>query len=225
MAVLQFPNSKPSGPDAPSDEQIARRVLAGETALFEVLMRRHNPRVYRAIRSILRDESEVEDAMQQAYVQAYSHLAGFAGGARFSTWLTRIAMNEALMRVRRKGRADRALAVPEADEGEAMSEPSPEDRAETRELTAILEVAVDNLPEMYRTVFMLREVDELSTAESAEVLSVSEDVVKTRLRRAKALIRDQLFALVGLGAAEAFQFHAPRCDRVVAAVLAQLGAR
>lgn len=218
---------KPAGPtlDSPSDEQIAKRVLAGETALFEVLMRRHNPRVYRAVRSILRDEAESEDAMQQTYVQAFSHLSGFTGGSKFSTWLTRIAMNEALMRVRKKGRAERALAVPEAEQGEAMQEPSPEARAETREMTAVLEVAVDRLPEMYRSVFMLREVEELSTAEAAEVLSVSEDVIKTRLRRAKALVREEICEMVGMGAAEAFQFHAPRCDRVVAAVLARIGQR
>ena len=225
MPVTLVPKPQQPPLESPSDEQIARRVLAGETALFEVLMRRHNPRVYRAVRSILRDESEVEDAMQQSYVQAYAHLSEFAGGARFSTWLTRIAMNEALMRVRRRGRAERALALPPAEEGEAMSEPSPEARAETRELTAVLEVAVDRLPEMYRTVFMLREVEELSTAEAAAVLSVSEDVIKTRLRRAKALVREEICELVGHGAAAAFQFHASRCDRVVAAVMAQLGLR
>ena len=212
-------------PDSPSDEQIAERVLAGETALFELLMRRHNPRVYRAIRSILRDEAEVEDAMQQAYVQAYTHLSGFTGGSRFSTWLTRIAMNEALMRVRSKGRAERAFAVPGTEDGEAMIDPSPEQRAETRELAAVLEVAIDRLADIYRTVFMLREVQELSTAEAAEVLAVSEDVVKTRLRRAKALVREELFDLVGQGAAEAFQFHAPRCDRVVAAVMDRISGR
>src|SRR5512137_409958 len=121
---------------APSipDEEVVRRVRAGDTALFELLMRRHNPRVYRAIRSILRDEGEAEDAMQQAWLQAYAHLDGFEGASTVSTWLVRIALNEALMRARRKGRLALVDDVGPLEE-EAMEDrpPSPEDRAAARE--------------------------------------------------------------------------------------------
>ena len=203
----------------PSDEEIARRVLAGETALFEVVMRRHNQRVYRAIRAILRDEAEVEDAMQQAYLSAYLHLAEFEGSSRLSTWLVRIAVNEALGRLRRDRRL---VALSDALEGTEMIQAppeSPEDTAERRELTAILERAVDGLPELYRTVFVLREVEGLSTADAADALGTNEDVVKTRLHRARALLHERLASLADSRTADLFPFHAPRCNRVVAAVM------
>lgn len=213
------PETAPLLAGQPPDEEIARRVLAGETALFEVLMRRHNQRVYRAIRALLRDEAEVEDAMQQTYLSAYLHLAEFAGSARLSTWLVRIAVNEALGRLRR-GR--RLVALAETVEGIDMTRTppeSPEDTAERHELTGLLERAVDGLPEMYRAAFMLREVEGLSTAEAAEALGTSEDVVKTRLHRARALLHERLAALADSRRADLFAFHAPRCDRVVAAVM------
>jgi RNA polymerase sigma-70 factor, ECF subfamily len=207
-------------PSGPSDEEIVRRVVAGEVALFELLMRRHNTRVYRAIRSILRDEAEVEDAMQQAYLQAYSHLSEFQFGARFSTWLVRIAMNEALMRTRKQARL--TLVGAEVVEERAMSQVSPEKRAEDRELAGLVENAIDALPDLYRSTFMLRTVEGLSTNEVAQILGVSEEVVKTRLHRARGLVRDAVFERVGGSAEEAFPFHAPRCDRVVFAVMDEL---
>lgn len=218
----------PLGAGLPSDEEIALRVQEGETALFEVLMRRYNQRVYRAVRAILREEADVEDVMQQAYVQAFTHLSQFEGSARFSTWLIRIAVNEALQRLRQRHRVV-ALAEEPAIPEEGMkllerNEPNPEQRAFGRELGRLLEVTVDELPDLYRTVFMLREVERLSTAETAEALSVSEEVVKTRLHRAKALMRERLEARLDGQLGEAFAFQAPRCDRVVAAVLARIGA-
>jgi RNA polymerase sigma-70 factor (ECF subfamily) len=216
----------PLKPGHPPDEEIARRVLAGETALFEVLMRRHNQRVYRAIRSVLRDEAEVEDAMQQAYLSAYLHLAEFEGSARLSTWLVRIAVNEALGRLRRDRRR---LALADAIEGTApMTNPppeTPEDTADRRELTAMLEREVDGLPELYRTVFVLREVEGLTTADAAQALGTSEDVVKTRLHRARGLLHERLAALADARRGEIFAFHAPRCDRVVAAVMDAIARR
>lgn len=215
--------NEPREAGPPTDEEIAQRVREGETALFEVLMRRYNQRVYRAVRSILRDEAEVEDVMQQAYVLAFTHLAQFEGSARFSTWLIRIAVNEALQRLRQRHRLvalDTEGGGPE--DGMKLLErnaPDPEERAFGRELGRMLEVTVDELPTLYRTVFMLREVERLSTAETAAALSVSEEVVKTRLHRAKALLRERLEGQLG----ETFAFHAPRCDRVVAAVLARIG--
>ena len=208
-------------PAGPSDEEIVTRVRAGETALFEVLMRRHNTRVYRAIRSIIRDESEVEDLMQQAYLRAYEHLEHFEGASRFSTWLTRIAVNEALMRVRKSSRLS-VVAEPPVEQEGGMPATNPEERANDRQVVALLESAVDALPDLYRTVFMLREVEGLSTAEAAELLDVTEEVVKTRLHRARGLVRDALLARADASAGEAFPFFAPRCDRVVAGVMSRI---
>jgi RNA polymerase sigma-70 factor (ECF subfamily) len=202
-----------------SDEQAVARICSGEAGLFELIMRRHNQRLYRAARAILRDEGEAEDVMQEAYVRAYAHLDEFAGRSSFATWLTRIAVNEALARRKRRSR-DGAL-----DPEEAMAKPTrddPEALAAGRELQILIEAAIDALPEAYRTVFVLREVEELSTAECAEVLDASEDVVKQRLHRARERLRDELYARAGGAATAAFTFHRARCDRVVATVLGRI---
>ncbi len=164
--------------------------------------------------------------MQQAYVQAYGALSGFEHAAKFSTWLIRIGLNAALASRRRASRfaPPRGPLSSEEEPVESLKsdQPTPEDRASSRELGHILESVLDGLPQQYRTVLMLREVEGLSTAETAEVLAVSEDVVKTRLHRAKALARDTLYAKTGATRRGAASVPAPRCDRVVAAVLEQL---
>ena len=207
-----------------ADEDLVVQVLAGQTALFEVLMRRHNERVYRTARAIVRDEGEAEDVMQQAYVNAYAHLRQFGGRARFSTWLLRIAANEALARVRRRGRYEPFDENAAGQEGIVMkaAPQDPERQASSRELGGLLEQAVDGLADGAREVFMLREVEGLSTAETATVLDVSEDVVKTRLSRARAVLRQTLEARIGAAAPDLFRFYRPRCDRVVERVLARL---
>ena len=213
--------------DALSDEQVVALVLEGQTALFEVLMRRHNERIYRAARAILRDERESEDVMQQAYVNAYAHLRQFDRRAQFSTWLTRIAVNEAISRARKRGRYQSLDEdAPGASETSMSTQqpPDPERQAFTRELSTLLEAAVDTLPDGHREVFVLRDVEGLSTADAAESLGVSVDVVKTRLSRARAALRRQLFERAGMAASDAFTFQRPRCDRVVAAVMARIGA-
>jgi RNA polymerase sigma-70 factor, ECF subfamily len=215
----------PAQTQALSDEEIVTRVLEGQQALFEILMRRNNPRVYRAVRSLLKDETDAEDAMQATYVRAYTKLRSFRGGARFSTWLTQIALNEALGRLRH-GRRHPAVSLTLVEES-SMSPivpptPSPEALASRRELAGLLEHAVDSLPELYRVVFILREVEGMDTAETAHALEVSEEVVKTRLFRARAALRQSLEQLVGAAASDSFEFHAPRCDRVVAGVMAQI---
>lgn len=207
------------------DEEVVGRVLAGETALFEILMRRYNQRLYRVSRVILRDDSEAEDVMQDAYVRAYEHLNQFAGRAAFSTWLTRIAIHEALARKRKRGRMDELDALP--SNGESMSimkssAPSPEAGTATAEARELLEQAIDNLPEAYRAVVMLREVEEMSVAETAESLGVSDAVVKTRLHRAHAMLRKELYARAKGRATDLYQFHAVRCDRVVKAVFERI---
>ncbi|HEX8924229.1 MAG TPA: RNA polymerase sigma factor [Terriglobales bacterium] len=209
-----------------TDEEIVERVREGEHALFELLMRRHNQRVYRVARSILRDDAEAEDVMQDAYVRAFEHLNQFEARAKFSTWLTRIAVYEALARARRQGRYE---ALEEADDGESMKLPpsnsiSPEQGASNAETIALLESAILSLPEHYRSVLVMRDIEEMSTAEVGDVLQLSEENVKVRLHRARALLRKELFARAGATSSSAFQFQAPRCDRVVNAVLARIKA-
>jgi RNA polymerase sigma-70 factor (ECF subfamily) len=207
------------------DEQVVSQVLAGQTALFEVLMRRYNERLYRAARAILRDDREAEDVMQQAYVNAYSHLRQFDRRSSFATWLTRIAVHEALARARRRGRytdLDVDTLSPMEFPMRMTSTPDPERQAFARELGALLECAIDRLPDGSREVFMLRQVEGMSTAEVAEALGLSEDVVKTRLSRARATLRRDLYERTGLATPETFRFLRPRCDRVVAAVLARI---
>jgi len=212
--------------EALSDLEIVQRVKAGEGALFELLMRRYNQRLYRVARGIVKDEAEAEDVMQQAYVNAYTHLHQFADRAKFSTWLTRIAVYEALGRVRRRGRLMEIDAMSERNDPRATPpsrDPDPEQEAMAGELRMALERSLDAIPEIYRTAFVMREVEGLSTAETAECLEESEDVVKTRLHRARMLLRRELMSRAGSEAGDAFRFHAVRCDRVVAAVFARLG--
>jgi RNA polymerase sigma-70 factor (ECF subfamily) len=204
-----------------TDEDVVRRVVGGERELFEVLMRRHDQRVYRAIRGILRDEDDVEDAMQQAWLQAYLHLGEFAGAARFSTWMTRIAANEALGRLRRRARLEPAGGE-EADGVMDANVEDPEVRAAAREATTLLESAVDRLAPGYRAVFMLRDVENLSTAETATALGLGEEAVKVRLHRARAMLRKTLTDAVDEAAADAFPFLAPRCNRIVNAVMSRI---
>jgi len=208
-----------------SDDDIVTRVIDGQTALYELLMRRHNERIYRAARAIVRDDAEAEDVMQQAYVNAYAHLRQFDRRASFATWLTRIAVNEALARARRQGRyvsMDLEQDQPAAARPTDTMTPDPETQAYAGELRALLEAAVDALPDGAREVFMLREVQGLSTLETADALGIREDAVKTRLSRAKVALRRDLLERVGNTGPTAFTFHQSRCDRVVAAVFARI---
>jgi RNA polymerase sigma-70 factor, ECF subfamily len=208
-----------------TDEEIVARVLQGQTALYEVLMRRHNERVYRAARAILRDDREAEDVMQQAYVNAYSHLRQFDGRAKFSTWLVRIAVHEALARVRRRARVvafDPDGPPPEGPMPQSTP-PDPERQAYVAEVAALLETAIDALPDGMREVFMLRQVEGMSTDDVAAALDVSQDVVKTRLSRARGALRRDLLDRAGIASPATFRFLRPRCDRVVEAVLERIG--
>ena len=206
-----------------ADEEIVRQVLAGNTPLFEVLVRRYNERVYRAARAITRDDREAEDVMQQAYVNAFTHLRQFKGEAQFPTWLTRIAINEALARVRRRGRYEPFDEESNVEKFMPWNpSPDPEKQAYTGEMRELLEWAIDTLPDGSREVFVLRDVEGMSTAEAAASLGVSEDVIKTRLSRARAALRRSLLERTGAAAPDAFRFLRPRCDRVVAAVMARI---
>ena len=201
-----------------TDEEIVQRIIGGDRALFEILMRRHNQRVYRAVRAILRSDDEVEDVMQQAWLNAYQHLGQFAGGSRFSTWLTSIAVNESLAR-RRKHTFDQ-------DEAAIMNlvdeTPDPERQAAASEMRMVMEHEVEALPDSFRATFVLRDIEGLSTAETAECLGVSEDLVKTRLHRARTMLRDNLYRRAGVTLESLYTFGNARCDRMVAAVMANI---
>jgi RNA polymerase sigma-70 factor (ECF subfamily) len=202
---------------------VVERVKAGDTALYEILMRRYNQRLYRVARAILRDVAEAEDVMQDAYVRAYEHLHQFEGRAPFSAWLTRIAVREALGRVRLRNRSQH---LEETDHNGEMNmvepSPDPEQIASRMEVGRLLEEALLSLPEQYRTVVILRDVEELSTSETADALDITEENVKVRLHRGRTIVRGWLFARVGTNAKSAFPFMGVRCDRVVSGVFARL---
>ena len=211
-----------------TDEEVARRVRGGETALYEIVMRRYNQRLYRVARAILHNDAEAEDVMQDTYVRAYEHLDQFAGRAPFSAWLTRIAVHEALARLRLRNRTQ-SIDAPERD-GElsvimTSKSPDPEQNATGLQLREFLEEAVLSLPEHYRMVVMLRDIEELSTAETAQALELSEDNVKVRLHRGHGMVRSWLFDRIGSGAKEAFPFMGIRCNRVVEGVFDRLTQR
>ena len=216
-------------PHAP-DEQLAARAGSGDTAAFEALMRRHNRTLFRTARAILRDDAEAEDALQEAYLQAFHALPKFRAEARFTTWMVRIVANEALMRLRKQARRAQILPMQSADATPGLDELAdttmennrPEPSAERAEMRRLLERQIDLLPDAYRTVFMLRAVEELPVEEVAAVLQIPEATVRTRFFRARSILREALAQQIDLAYADAFAFAGERCDRIVAAVLARL---
>ncbi len=213
---------------AAGDAELVEWTLAGREAAFEQIMRRNNRRLYRLARSIVRDEAEAEDALQEGYLSAYLKLGSWRRAAPLSNWLARIVANEALMRLRRR-RPEVGLERLEA-EGAAIDAPlpdveDPERAAATRQLRGLLEAAVDALPQEFRSVFVLREIEGLSLRETAAALGIPEATVKTRDFRARRLLKDILGERLAAGFAEAFPFLGARCDRLVARVLERLAAR
>jgi len=212
--------------DALSDDEVVRHVREGDTALYEILVRRYNQRLYRVARCILRDDAEAEDVMQDAYVRAYEHLGEFAGAAKFSTWLTRIAIHEALARVRKRARTQELEPIPASNLYMTARSPvtteNPERQAYDRELKVLLERAIDSLQEDYRSVFVMRIVEGLTIAETAACLDLTIETVKTRLHRGRALLRRHLQRRAGIVAPDVFPFHLSRCDRVVEAVFQRI---
>lgn len=215
-----------------TDRDLARRIQAGDEPAFEALMRRYNTRLFRAARSILRDDAEAEDAVQEGYLQAYRSIGGFRGDSRLATWLTRIVINQALMRARKRRRERVVLpfagggapsSSTEMDVADTRAEPAPTAllRAEFRRL---LEQKIDALPAPFRTVFVLREVEDLSVEDTAACLSIPPSTVRTRLFRARALLREALARDVDETAHEVFGFAGSRCDRIVARTLSRIRA-
>ena len=208
--------------------ELAALAARGDSGAFEALMRRHNRMLFRTARAILRDDAEAEDALQEAYLQAYRSLASFRGEAQVSTWLARIVANEALQRLRKQTRRAEIVplqssAAPEMEHVmDTDNESAPHSSAERAEMRRLLESQIDALPEAYRTVFMLRAVEELSVEETAAVLDIPAATVRTRLFRARSMLRETLAQKIDVACEDAFSFAGERCDRVVAAVLARL---
>ena len=214
-----------------SDAELLEGLRAGDPAAFEVLMRRHNRRLYRVARALLRDAAEAEDAVQEAYLAAFRAAARFRGESSLATWLTRIVTNECMGRLRRHARRDNIvpmvpLAGLPAQEGEAMPDGVPASHAEPpdrllwrAEMRALLERRIDQLPGPFRIVFVLRAVEELSVEETAQCLGIPEATVRSRHFRARSLLRESITQDFDIAEGEVFDFDGERCDRIVAGVL------
>jgi RNA polymerase sigma-70 factor (ECF subfamily) len=223
--TMAFTTATVTAAGAMTDEEVVGRVRAGETALFEVIMRRYNQRLFRVAHSILGNAGEAEDVTQDAYVRSYMHLDQFEGRAKFSTWLTKIAVHEALARLRARRKLVEIDAMSGAIEDGIILEsksPSPEQEVMTNTIKIVIEAAVEKLPETYRSVFMMREVEGMSTAETADCLDLTEESVKVRLHRARSLLRKHIYAQTGAATVDAFQFLGARCDRMVSTVMGRI---
>jgi RNA polymerase sigma-70 factor (ECF subfamily) len=212
-----------------ADSALQHRIANGDSSAFELLMRRYNRRLYRVARSILRDDAEAEDALQDAYLQAYRGMKGFRAESSLGTWLTRIVVNAALMRQRKAGRSAEIIelsAEPDMEERSDTQFPQQEEQPERAALRAqtrqLIEARIDALPEVFRTVFVLRALEELSVEETAETLGIPEATVRTRYFRARAMLREALSREIDFAMEDAFAFDGARCDRIVGNVLRRL---
>ena len=221
-----------TGLDRLDDRALVERARQRDGAAVRLIMQRHNRRLYRAARSVLNDDAEAEDVVQEAYVRAFTHLDGFRGEAQLSTWLTRIALNEALGRLRRRritvGLKDIDVI---SDQGEARviylpsarQDSDPEAAAARADVRRLLERAVDQLPDHFRVVFMLRDIEEMSVEETASHLGLRPETVKTRLHRARRLLREALNKTLASALTDVFPCAGARCARIADAVLERLG--
>ena len=224
------PRAKRASPAVLDDAELARRALARDPDAFRTIMQRHNRRLYRIARSVLRNSTEAEDAVQEAYVSAFAHLASYRGKSSLSAWLSRIAMNEALGRLRRqRSTVDIATLEEARTEAEIIQFPllaqndDPERTMAQRQILQLVEQATDNLPDAYRLVFVTRVIEGMSVEETAELLGIKPETVKTRLHRARQLVRDQLNKQIGPVLMDAFPFAGRRCERMTGVVMKRLG--
>ncbi len=215
------------------DALLASRILGHDPKAFVELMRQHNGALFRTARSIVRDDADAEDVLQESYVLAYRHLHTFRGDARLSTWLTRIVINQASGRLRAERRHATVVVPDDARRGEATQPDgtideerpeSPEDAAVRGQMRRLLERKIDELPATFRTAFVLREVEELTIDEVADCLSIPSATVRTRVFRARALLRASIAGAMDVAVADVFRFDGARCDRIVARVMARVSA-
>ena len=210
------------------DRSMAMSIAAGDASAFERMMRQYNRRLYRLARATLRDRTEAEDALQDAYICAFRSMGNFRGDASLGTWLSRLVLNECFARMRRNVRRDKVVPMVSASchvESTHMivdKSDSPDTALGRRQIRELLERKVDELPESYRTVFVLRSVEELTVGETAEILGIPEETVRSRHFRAKILLRESLARELDSAEPDLFEFGGDHCDRVVANVLAQL---
>jgi RNA polymerase sigma-70 factor (ECF subfamily) len=220
--------------EAADDPVLIGHARRGDTAAFEVLMRRHNRRLYRTARAILKDDAAAEDALQEAYIAAYRHLDAFRGEAQVATWLTRIVVNQALQALRRTRRERVVVLFDDApDNPDRASAPddyqsrdigTPENAMLRSEMRRLIERKIDDLPDGYRTVFMMREVEDMTVDETASALGIPVATVRSRLFRAKARLRESLAEELDVATRDVFGFDGERCDRIVRTVLSRLEA-
>lgn len=223
------PTQRPALSDATSDLALAQRAAGGDDAAFETIMRRHNRLLFRTARSVLKSDAEAEDALQEAYLRAWRALASYRADSTLSTWLVRIVINEALGRLRRSSAQviplDTAMESTDPDTKESLHDDpdqGPERAAMRAQVRRLIEARIDSLPEAFRTVFMLRAVEEWSVEEVSTALQLPEATVRTRHFRARSLLREGLSRDVDLAIGDAYSFDGARCDRIVATVLARL---
>ncbi|WP_287180317.1 RNA polymerase sigma factor [Mesorhizobium sp.] len=212
-------------PAASGEMQLVGRALAREGGAFHTIIKMHNQRLYRIARSVVRNDSEAEDIVQEAYVRAFAQLGDFRGESSLATWLSRIVINEALGRLRKRRRT---VAMPQNLQAEIIKFPlnpsdDPERMMAQRQILELVERATDRLPDVYRTVFVARVIEGLRIDETAELLDVRPETVKTRLHRARALVRKALADQIGPVLLDAFPFAGRRCERLTAAVMQRLG--
>lgn len=210
---------------ASGDMALVRRALAREADAFRLIIKTHNQRLYRIARGVVRNDAEAEDIVQEAYVRAFASLAAFRGDALLSTWLSRIVINEALGRLRKR---KRTVAMPENPDAQIIRFPlnasdDPERTMAQRQILALVERATDSLPDVYRSVFIARVIEGFSMDETADLLGVKPETVKTRLHRARALVRKALDDEIGPVLLDAFPFAGRRCERLTEAVMKRLG--
>jgi len=213
-----------------SETELIERARRRDEAALREIMQGNNRRLYRLARGILRSDSEAEDVVQETYVRAFTHLDGFLGTSALSTWLSRIAINEALRRLRSRRPQVELGSVPEATlEAQIIKFPlssaatDPERSMAQREIQRVVEHAVDELPDAFRMVFIARVMEGMSMEETAELLGIKPETVKTRLHRARALLRENVEKKIGPVVMDAFPFAGQRCEHLTEAVLRRLG--
>jgi RNA polymerase sigma-70 factor, ECF subfamily len=220
----------PQAAPAAAELELVRRALSRDEAAVRAIIKANNRRLYRLARGILRNDNEAEDVVQETYVRAFTHLAEFRGDSSLSTWLSRIAMNEAVGRLRRQRPGVELSSLPSGTlEAQIIQFPllsatdDPERTMAQREIQHVVEGAIDELPEPFRMVFITRVVEGMNVEETADILGVKPETVKTRLHRARAMLRDNVEQKIGPVVMDAFPFAGRRCDRLTEAVLTRLG--
>jgi RNA polymerase sigma-70 factor (ECF subfamily) len=213
--------------DTADDAALVEHVCRGHATAFAQLMRRYNRRLYRTARAILKDDSAAEDALQEAYVAAFNHIGEYRGDAALGTWLTRIVVNQALQALRKSRRERVVIPIDESpsdriEEIADVPSSTPENLAVRGEMRRLIERKIDDLPEGYRAVFMLREVEDMTVDETAAALDIPAATVRSRLFRAKARLRESLAQEMDVATQDVFGFDGERCDRIVATVLARI---